>query len=80
MHPSNLNPIHLLTHFSIDLAKIYFLIARNVFLKEKCIMILKENQNKKTFKQRLSILCVTEEKKNDKIISNLLKIKKKSLN
>ena len=65
MHPSNLNPIHLLTHFSIDLAKIYFLIARNVFLKEKCIMILKENQKKKkTFKQRLSILCVTEEKKN----------------
>jgi hypothetical protein len=47
MHPSNLNPIHLLTHFSIDLAKIYFLIARNVFLKEKCIMILKENQKKK---------------------------------
>jgi hypothetical protein len=46
MHPSNLNPIHLLTHFSIDLAKIYFLIARNVFLKEKCIMILKENQKK----------------------------------
>lgn len=65
MHLLQSKPIHLLTHFSIDLAKIYFLIARNVFLflRKMHHDTKTKPKQKKTFKQHLSILCVTEEKK-----------------